>query len=1280
MLEDRLPPGDVLLGIGMTLSSFASDRAAGTHEVVGHRQFGGLNCDEGDDTANLSIFAGDLGLARDSAQSAVRLEPSHAAVERTAGLSDLMAWRPVGHTVWSPAASNADGALLLRGSLPVEAVAWDHALIALPASSVEQTLLSAVQTGMSVPLEFLQAPPSNSRALAVSGQAPLAFDPASGWLAIWGGGGGDRIGETITPGGFLDVTLGGQSHSSDPASARFDPALAGASRETLSGIRVEGGRGQETTPEQGGQETTPEQGGQETTPEQGVPPALGRGLLTTAAPLALASQTVAHGLTVQTDGPVDVTGAVQSQGPITINASTIAVHARLQGATVDLSSPGLVNVAAKGSVAAEGIGVTAGVFIAAGQLRADGVHGGQIGIQAGNMLQGGRISADGTTADGGTVEVHFRGSYIATAAAVTSADGVHGGQVTIEGGTTGQLFSSGIQEALGRSAVGGSVALSGRGVTRVAATADASGEARTAGFHLVDPHPTRAGTFGFQITPLSNGNLVVTNPHDNFVAPDSGAVYLMEGRTGALLGALVGSMIGDRLGDDGDPGGDGPLGPGPVGPVGSGVVSLMNGNYAVISPGWSGNRGAVTWGSGTAGITGTVDASNSLVGSDPGDGVGSVTALSNGNYVVLSRNWNGGRGAATWGDGTTGITGTVDASNSLVGSNPRDFLLGSVTALSNGNYVVSSRSWNGGRGAATWGDGTIGVTGTMDASNSLVGSDPGDGVGSVTALSNGNYVVSSYSWNGLRGAATWGDGTIGVTGTVDASNSLVGSNPGDGVGSHGATALSNGNYVVRSLSWNGNRGAVTWGDGTAGVTGTVDASNSLVGSNPGDYVGSHVVALNNGNYVVSSPAWNGYRGAATWGDGTIGVTGTVDADNSLVGSDPGEVMRPNIVELSNGNYVVSSIHWNGNRGAVTWGDGTTGVSGTVDASNSLVGSNPGDYVGSVMVALSNGNYVVRSPWNGGRGAATWGDGTIGVTGTVDANNSLVGSNPGDGVGSVTALSNGNYVVSSYSWNGNRGAATWGDGTIGVTGTVDASNSLVGSDPGDGVGSDVVALNNGNYVVSSPSWNGRRGAVTWGDGTMGITGEVDENNSLVGANSGDLVGFSYFGGRGITALSNGNYVVGSPAWNGRRGAATWGDGTIGVTGTVDASNSLVGSNPNDAVGARIAALSNSNYVVASPSWNGNRGAATWGDGTVGITGEVDENNSLVGSNPGNSCGPPSSGDCVGYGTSGFDGITALNNGNYVVLSPYWNGNRGAVTWGDGTMGITGEVNENNSLVG
>ena len=49
------------------------------------------------------------------------------------------------------------------------------------------------------------------------------------------------------------------------------------------------------------------------------------------------------------------------------------------------------------------------------------------------------------------------------------------------------------------------------------------------------------------------------------------------------------------------------------------------------------------------------------------------------------------------------------------------------------------------------------------------------------------------------------------------------------------------------------------------------------------------------------------------------------------------------------------------------GNGTTGVSGIVSAANSLVGSTTDDYVGynddgiSAVTALSNGNYVVSSP-------------------------------------------------------------------------------------------------------------------------------------------------------------------------------------------------------------------------------------------------------------------------------------------------------------------------------
>ena len=132
---------------------------------------------------------------------------------------------------------------------------------------------------------------------------------------------------------------------------------------------------------------------------------------------------------------------------------------------------------------------------------------------------------------------------------------------------------------------------------------------------------------------------------------------------------------------------------------------------------------------------------------------------------------------------------------------------------------------------------------------------------------------------------------------------------------------------------------------------------------------------------------------------------------------------------------------------------------------------------------------------------------MGTVGIVSAVNSLVGSNTSDqvglGVGSgvrsegVTALTNGNYVVDSPAWNNSMGAVTWGNGTTGTIGTVSAANSLVGSHPysnqtalSDSVGSGgITALNNGNYVVDSSYWNGRTGAVTWGDGTKGTAGIV-----------------------------------------------------------------------------------------------------------------------------------------------------------------------------------------------
>jgi hypothetical protein len=571
----------------------------------------------------------------------------------------------------------------------------------------------------------------------------------------------------------------------------------------------------------------------------------------------------------------------------------------------------------------------------------------------------------------------------------------------------------------------------------------------------------------------------------------------------------------------------------------------------------------------------------------------------------------------------------------------------------------------------TWVSYATGLSGVVSAANSLVGSDPNDHVGyyAVIPLSNGNYLIPNPSWNGQRGAVTWGSGTTGVTGTISEVNSLVGSDPGDAVGSDGQghpriNLLANGNYVVQSPAWNGQRGAATWGSGTTGVAGTISDANSLVGTNSGDRVGDAVTALTNGNYVIESVFWNANRGAVTWGNGNTGVTGTISSANSLVGTDPGDGVGFDIARLSNGNYVVESRGWNGNRGAATWANGTTGITGTISSANSLVGRDPGDGAGLAAAPFGNDNYVVESPaWNGNRGALTWANGTTGSIGIISSANSLVGSNPNDRVGAVRPLSNGNYVVLTPSWNNYRGAVTWVDGSAPAIGTVSESNSLVGSNTGDIVGADpIIQLTNGNYLVQSSYWNSRRGAVTWGNGLTGVRGVISESNSLVGTNPNDRVGT-------ITLLSNGNYVVSSSY--GTRGAVTWGSGRAGVAGTVSAANSLVGSGPGDFVGGPgVTDIGNGNYVVISPNWNSQRGAVTWCDGITGLRGAVSAANSLVGSSPN---------DRVGY-----YGVIPLNNRNVLVWSPFWNSNRGSVTWLSGTTGQTldgrGTITTQNSVVG
>jgi len=693
-------------------------------------------------------------------------------------------------------------------------------------------------------------------------------------------------------------------------------------------------------------------------------------------------------------------------------------------------------------------------------IKTDGSKGGDIIFDAKNVINQGKISAQGQS-QGGNIHINYQEQYLDNSANQYCVSGQQGGFIGVTGDTGSRLYSSGQFESQGET--GGHIHVLGGNLHLFDVKINASGTALGGEILVGGDYQGQGNLFKSERTTVNTSSHLKADGQAQggkiVVWSEQETQFLGELSAAGRAPGLIEVSSHDKLGFNGR------LSP----TAGKQADLLLDPQNITIS---------------TAAITqfpqfNFANPSTNL----PSSGYGTnVAILGNGNIVITSPNDNVAASAA-------GAVYLFNGSNAalistLTGSHANDQIGSWITALTgNNNYVIQSNSWNGNIGAATWGNGSTGTTGIVSSSNSLVGSTANDQVSSsgIIALTNGNYVVGSSSWNGAIGAATWGNGSTGITGTVSLSNSLVGSTANDQVG-WATTALTNGNYVVGSIYWNGTIGAATWGNGSTGTTGTVSSSNSLVGSTANDNVGSTLTALSNGNYGVASPNWNGGIGAATWGNGSTGTIGTVSSSNSLVGSTANDqVSASGITALTNGNYGVASPNWSGKIGAATWGNGSTGTTGAVSSSNSLVGSTANDQVSvSGITALTNGNYLVASAnWNGAIGAATWGNGSTGTTGTVSSSNSLVGSTANDQVGyAVTALTSGNYVVASANWNGNTGAATWGSGTAGVTGTITAANSMLGASANTSLqvlGEDTV---NGNFLVAFPSETGG-GRVTAG---------------------------------------------------------------------------------------------------------------------------------------------------------------------------------------------------------
>ena len=785
--------------------------------------------------------------------------------------------------------------------------------------------------------------------------------------------------------------------------------------------------------------------------------------------------------------------------------------------------------------------------------------------------------------------------------------------------------------------------------------------------------------------------------------------------------SLVGAAAGDSIGN-------------------SSFQFLNNKSVAVLSRFFDGNRGAITVVTPST-LRGTVSSSNSLVGANANDQLGDqLTDLGAGHWAARSA--NGGLGSLTVIHAGMPIAGVVSGSNSLVGSAAGDAVgNGGLFQLGNSKFWVATSSlWNGGVGAVTWVDRTGNIRGPLSASNSLVGSAVGD-LGSNGAqfrnLSGANYLL--FSDNGGAGAVTFVSPTSLPKGLAnDPANSLVGSSSTDAIGhnSNGGRAnfdFFNGKIAIYSPRWNGNAGAVTWGSLTSSLArGPVGASNSLLGANSDDFLGdSRIVPVGFGLGLLRSD--NGGAGAVTVIDASAPAIGLVRSANSLVGGVSSDAVgggADGIEFVGGSTYAIVSPNWSdplgaSNVGAVTLFDASTGkVNGTatpfaglVSTSNSLVGINTDDQVGSGGVKFAyNGTsasfYAVLSPdWHNtpsvpGAGALTWFTLSDAVNGTVSVSNSLVGSSTGDNVGdgatSVSGLGSsdtgiyrllGSTTQSAVYYNPDQangaGAVVFLPGTGPPTGPITSANALLGGTTNDHIGSNGIFERGGKYIVLSPDWDNSSiadaGAVTVASADSGLSGFVGSINktSLVGNHIDDHVG----GGSSVFFSENDNVLIVSDQWNNNAGAVTFLDTTTGhfggsvngdLEGVLDETNSLVGRTANDRVGSAGFETSEAGlgyYLVFSPlvdTFTGavNAGAVTVGDQVQGVRGFADDNTvSFVGT---------LANDGLGLNAN----VDSTTNNNLFLLNPQWHSNIGAATFVDlvnGT-GLSGDISSANSVVG
>jgi len=451
-----------------------------------------------------------------------------------------------------------------------------------------------------------------------------------------------------------------------------------------------------------------------------------------------------------------------------------------------------------------------------------------------------------------------------------------------------------------------------------------------------------------------------------------------------------------------------------LGPFGVATDSAGNvyvadfGNHTIrkITP-----TGAVTTLAGTAGATGSTDATGAAARFN---GPASVATDGSGNVYVAEFSNRTVRkitpaGVVTTLAGTAGLTGSTDATGAAARFN---FPQGVATDSAGNVYVADSGNSTlrkiTSAGLVTTLAGTAGVLGSTDAAGAAASFRGPTGVATDSA---GNVYVADSSNNTLRkitpaGLVTTFAGTAGAFGSTDATGAAARFN-----GPAGAAADSAGNVYVADQQNHTLRkitpaGVVTTLAGTAGVTGSTDATgaaarfNSPLGVATDDAGNVYVADFGNHTIRKITPA-----GAVTTLAGTAGVTGSTDATGAAA-----RFSSPlGVATDSAGNVYVGDTNNNTVRkitpaGVVTTLAGTAGVTGSTDATGAAASffaplGVATDSAGNVYVA-DLGNHTIRKITPAG--VVTTLAGTAGAFGSTDATGAAARFNGPFGVATDSA--------------------------------------------------------------------------------------------------------------------------------------------------------------------------------------------------------------------------------------------------------------------------------------